>query len=225
MLLRERSRGSTMKQCIIMTLIGFISGAIMYSYLIPRIFSKTDVRKTSDDGNPGSSNAIRAAGVPIGIICMALDISKAFAPVFIPVYILNIRGLFLIPVIVAPVAGHAFSPMMKFHGGKAVSTTYGSLLGLIPISNFVFVVAIVMAIFRFIVVIRPDSTSVITSMGVASILSAVFAPELWLKTAVILVSIIVSVKQMQRPDKGEHSVSIWHYSLAFKDNRLRFSKI
>jgi glycerol-3-phosphate acyltransferase PlsY len=214
-----------MKHCIIMTIIGFFSGAVMYSYLIPRIFFKTDITKTSEDGNPGSSNAVKAAGLPAGIICMALDVSKAFVPVFISVYIMNINGLYLVPVVVAPVAGHAFSPMMRFNGGKAVSTTYGSLLGLVTISSFVFALAVIMAIFRFIVVIRPDSSSVITSMGAASIFSAVFIPVLWLKTVAIFFSIIVTIKQMQRPDKGEHSVSIWHYSLALENKRLKFSKI
>jgi glycerol-3-phosphate acyltransferase PlsY len=217
--------GISMKHCIIMTIIGFFSGAVMYSYLIPKVFFKTDIREASEDGNPGSSNAIKAAGVPAGVICMVLDISKAFVPIFISVYIMKISGPYLIPVVAAPVAGHAFSPIMKFRGGKAVSTTYGSLLGLVTISGFVFAVAVIMAFFRFIVVIRPDSSLVITSMGAASIFSIVFIPSLWLKTAVILVSVIVTIKQMQRPDKGEYSVSIWHYSLALKNNRLKFSKI
>ena len=210
---------------VIMTVIGFASGAVMYSYLIPKIFFHRDICRISQDGNPGSSNVIRAVGLPTGILCMALDVTKAFVPVFVSTYILNMTGLCLIPIAVAPVAGHAFSPMLKFRGGKAVAATYGSMLGLLPVTVFVVVFALTMAFFRFIIVIHPDSTSVIVSMGCASIFSAVFTQDLWLKTAVILISIIVVIKQMQRPDKGPHSVSIWRYSLAYEDKRLKFSKI
>jgi glycerol-3-phosphate acyltransferase PlsY len=208
-----------------MTVIGFFSGAIMYSYIIPRIFCRVDIRKISDDGNPGSSNVFRSMGIPAGIVCTALDVSKAFVPVFISVSILGIKGMYLVPVSVAPVMGHAFSPMMKFNGGKAVSTTYGSLLGLISISRFVIVVALVMAFFRFIVVIRPDSAGGIINMVAISALAVIFVPMLCMKSIVIVISVIVTVKQIQRPDKGACSVSIGHYSLAYKENRLKFSKI
>jgi glycerol-3-phosphate acyltransferase PlsY len=164
-------------------------------------------------------------GIPAGIACTALDVSKAFVPVFLSVSLLGIKGMYLVPVIIAPVAGHAFSPMMKFNGGKAVSTTYGSLLGLIIITRFVLVAAIVMAFFRFVVVIRPDSIGCIIDMAVISALAVIFAPALWIKIAVILISVIVIIKQLQRPDKGVCSVSIGHYSLAYKDNRVKFSKI
>jgi glycerol-3-phosphate acyltransferase PlsY len=207
-----------------MTVVGFFCGAVMFSYLIPRIFFKQDVRKKSEDGNPGSSNVIKSVGIATGAVCMALDVSKAFVPVFISVNLLGIRGVYLIPIVVAPVAGHAFSPMLKFMGGKAVSTTYGSLLGLISISRFVFVVAVTMAFFRFIVVIRPDSAGVITSMVTVSTLAAFFAPSLWFKTIIILISVISTVKQLQKPDKGVYSVSIWHYSVALQDNGVKFSK-
>jgi glycerol-3-phosphate acyltransferase PlsY len=208
-----------------MTFTSFFCGAIMFSYLIPRFFFKIDVRRKSEDGNPGSSNVIRAVGLPAGIICMVLDVSKAFVPVFISVNLLGLKGGYLIPVAVAPVVGHSFSPLLAFKGGKAVSTTYGSLLGLITISRFVFVVAVTMAFFRFLVVIRPDSAGVITSMVAVSTLAVFFVPNFWFKTIIVLISVLVTVKQIQRPDKGEYSVSIWRYSVALEGNRLKFSKI
>lgn len=213
-----------MKQCLIMTAVGFICGAIMFSYLIPKIFYKVDIRSVSPDGNPGSSNVLRVSGAAVGVTCMALDVLKAFIPVFVSVQILHIAGGYLIPVAVAPVAGHAFTPMLKFNGGKAVSTTYGSLLGLITITRFAIILALIMAFFRFVIVVRPDSAGVITDMIFCSLLAVLFVPSVFIKVLMVLISAIVAFKQIQRPDRGEFSVSIWHYSMAFRDNHVVFFK-
>jgi len=38
----------------------------------------------------------------------------------------------LVPVALAPVLGHAFSPFLGFRGGKAVAVTFGIWTGLLP---------------------------------------------------------------------------------------------
>lgn len=209
-----------MRECVLMTLLGFASGMVMYSYFIPLLFCHVDVRRGSADGNPGASNAIRAVGVALGVTCMVLDVGKAFLPVFVAVHVLRLRGLFLLPVLVAPVAGHAFSPLMRFHGGKAVSTTYGSLLGLIPVTYFVFVVAVTMAVFRFVLVVRPDSAGVVAGMVGASVLAVFFTPSLWLKGAMVCMGLIVGYRELRRPDAGPVSLGVGHYRIQMQDNRL-----
>ena len=213
-----------MRQCLMMTCIGFASGAIMFSYLIPLVLFHVDVREKSDDGNPGSSNVMRSVNVAAGIACMALDVAKAFVPVFVSVQVMGIRGLYLIPVTAAPVAGHAFSPMLRFKGGKSVSTTYGSLLGLVPLSGFVLVPAVVMAVFRFLVVIRPDSAGVIISMVATGLIAFLWAPEMWLKCSVALIAVIVTAKHVRHPDPGAFSVGVWHYLIKVEDKHLVFLK-
>jgi glycerol-3-phosphate acyltransferase PlsY len=204
------------KQWIIMTVLGFLSGAIMYSYIIPKVFFK--------DGNPGSSNVIRAVGVQTGVLCMAMDVAKAFVPVFISVNILGIRGYYLIPITLAPILGHAFSPFLGFHGGKAVSTTYGSMVGLVAISRFVLVLAILMFFFRFVIVLRPDSTGVIVSLAAAAAVAFFLEPAA-IKIIVAAIAAVICIKQFLHPDKGPRSVSFWHYSVKVEDRRLVFSRI
>lgn len=207
-------------QCVMMTCAGFISGMILYSYWLPLIFFHVDIREVSADRNPGSSNVIRALGLRMGLLCMALDIGKAFVPVFIAVQVMEMRDAYLVPVAVAPVAGHAFSPLLRFSGGKAVSTTYGSLLGLIPLSCFVLVPALSMAFFRFVAVVRPDSLGVVAAMIASSLVAVLWVPDLWLKGVVVLISGIVVFRQLRHPDSGDCSVSIWHYRIQMQDNRL-----
>jgi glycerol-3-phosphate acyltransferase PlsY len=117
--------------------VGFFSGAVMYSYWIPKVFCKIDIRKTAADHNPGGMNAIHAAGMGIGLLCIVLDVLKAFIPVLLAVKVGGIREIQLIPVTAAPVLGHVFSPFLKFRGGKGISSLFGALLGLWSLSKIV----------------------------------------------------------------------------------------
>lgn len=49
-------------------LIGYLSGSVMYGYVLPKVCKHIDIRELSDDGNPGTANAFKYAGVPIGIM-------------------------------------------------------------------------------------------------------------------------------------------------------------
>lgn len=119
-------------QTLVAALTGYLSGGVMYSYLIPRLICGRDVRSAASDRNPGASNAGLTCGRGIGILCGALDVLKAFLPVFIACWLDIVDGWALVPVAVAPVLGHAFPPMLHFRGGKAITAAYGALLGLLP---------------------------------------------------------------------------------------------
>jgi acyl-phosphate glycerol 3-phosphate acyltransferase len=106
---------------ILIVLVQFISGSIMYSYIIAKLLN-IDLSKIRD-GNPGSSNLWRGAGWKYGILALLLDYSKGVFPLIffrdINPYVLSFAAL-------AGIAGHAFSPMLKFKGGKAIATTFGA---------------------------------------------------------------------------------------------------
>lgn len=207
-----------------MTLAAFISGAVMYSFLIPLILFHVNIVQISADKNPGSSNVIRSVGLVTGIVCMVLDVLKAFIPVFIAVKFVGLTGLYLVPVTVAPVLGHAFSPILKFKGGKAVSTVYGALLGLLPLTYFVFVPALFMAFFKFVLVIRPDSYSVAVSMAGVSVFALIFVPELWLKATAIIMAAVMIYKQLKNPDKGVFSIGTLRHIVKVENKHLVFVK-
>lgn len=209
---------------VLLTAGGFVCGSLMFSYYIPKIIRHMDIRASSSDGNPGSSNAVKAAGPAIGFSCMALDVFKAFAPVYIAVVVFHLYGLWLVPVVAAPVAGHAFSPFLRFKGGKAVSTFYGALLGAVGLTHIVLLPALIMAFFTFIVVIRPNSTRVIASIALAFAASLFIEPDLWVKAALLLAGSIVVVKHLQSPGREPYSLGIWHYSLTLEEGSLVLHK-
>lgn len=116
------------------TLAGFLLGAIPFSLLMGKLFTHTDIR-TVGDGNPGGANAIKAGGLKAGIPAILLDIGKGFLPAYLAQKY-GLRGWSLIPVCLAPIYGHAFSPFLRFHGGKALGATAGVWLGLLGLWVF-----------------------------------------------------------------------------------------
>ena len=123
-----------MSDFVVFITIGFFSGAIPWSVLIVRIFRKIDVRSVGD-GNPGSVNAWKSGGFVSGILVLILEIGKAVLPVYVAFsYIDKASGItsqigFSL-IAIAPVAGHAWSPFLKFKGGKALAVTWGSWIAI-----------------------------------------------------------------------------------------------
>jgi len=114
---------------LILTIVGFIAGSLPFSVWLGNLVLKQDVRQYGD-GNPGGANLGKAGGPLLGIIGVVLDGLKGAIPVLVARYSFGIAGPALIPVALAPVVGHAFSPFLGFHGGKAIATTFGIWLGL-----------------------------------------------------------------------------------------------
>jgi acyl phosphate:glycerol-3-phosphate acyltransferase len=116
------------------TLVGFIAGSIPFSIISGKLIAKKDVRNFGD-GNPGGMNAVKAGGLKTGLPAILLDIAKGFLPVFFAQRY-GMTGWSLIPVCLAPILGHAFSPFLRFHGGKALGTTGGVWLALVGLWVF-----------------------------------------------------------------------------------------
>lgn len=100
----------------------------MFSHWLGLIVLKRDIRSLGD-GNPGASNLFRAGGRVLGIVGLLLDYAKGVMPVLAARSGGGIEGLALIPVALAPVLGHAFSPWLRGRGGKAVAVTFGVWTG------------------------------------------------------------------------------------------------
>jgi len=62
---------------------------------------------------------------------LVLELGKAGAPVGVANWVLGFGSWALVPVALAPVLGHAFSPFLRFRGGKAIAATFGSWIGLL----------------------------------------------------------------------------------------------
>ena len=107
----------------------FLCGSLPFSVWLGEILLGLDVRKFGD-GTPGAANAFRTGNKLIGLLVLLLDISKAAAPVGWAYFNLDIRGIPMLLIAVAPILGHVFSPFLSFRGGKALATALGVWIGL-----------------------------------------------------------------------------------------------
>jgi glycerol-3-phosphate acyltransferase PlsY len=109
--------------------LAFFCGSLPFSVWLGKILLGLDVRKFGD-GNPGAANAFRTGNTLVGLLVLLLDISKAAAPVGWAYFNLQIRGIPMLLIAVAPILGHVFSPFLGFRGGKALATALGVWIGL-----------------------------------------------------------------------------------------------
>lgn len=114
---------------VLWSLIAFGAGSLPLAVWLTRVISGADARAFGD-GNPGTANAFKAGGWRVGVPALILEVGKAAVPVGAARLVLGMSGWALVPVAVAPIAGHAFSPFLGFRGGKAIAPTFGSWLGL-----------------------------------------------------------------------------------------------
>lgn len=100
---------------------GFVSGSIPCSYVAARWFSGKDVR-SEGSGNVGVTNVFRVAGRSAGIAAAAGDVLKSLLPV-LAARLAGVSPHWQALTAAAVVAGHCYSPFLKFRGGKGVAST------------------------------------------------------------------------------------------------------
>jgi len=116
----------------------FAIGAIPFAWLIARAVLGRDIREHGS-GNPGATNAARAAPARLRPLVFGLSFLLDAGKGFLAGGVLP--GLFAdgpaaAPVLagLAVVLGHAFTPFLRFRGGKGVATTFGVLFALVPLA-------------------------------------------------------------------------------------------
>ena len=113
----------------------------MFSQLVPKLLAGRDIFRESDDHNPGSVNVFKLCGVPMGCLCLLLDVLKGFLPVYCAKAVFPVSSPLFAMIIVAPVLGHAVGVFNRFCGGKCIATAFGVLAALIPETWIFFLLA------------------------------------------------------------------------------------
>lgn len=134
---------------------GYLSGSILFGYLIAKYMYHVDIVAVSDDGNPGTANAFKYAGVGAGVFSLILELGKGFVPVYFAAQNVNVESVEFAFVIIAPVLGHAYPFGHMKYGGKAIAVAFGVLLGLIPDFRPVLTLAFCYILFSVVIKIYP----------------------------------------------------------------------
>lgn len=118
-------------------LISYLLGNFQTSYLLGKIFMKTDIREFGS-GNAGTTNALRVYGAKFAIATLVLDALKGALAVIIGRYLLGELGGYLAGVSV--VLGHDWPVFLNFKGGKGIATTIGVGLTISPLVAIICVI-------------------------------------------------------------------------------------
>lgn len=110
-------------------IISYLLGNFQTSYLLGKIFMKTDIREFGS-GNAGTTNALRVYGKKFAIATLVLDALKGAIAVLIGRYFLGELGAYLAGISV--VLGHDWPIFLQFKGGKGIATTIGVGLAISP---------------------------------------------------------------------------------------------
>ena len=131
----------------------------------------------------------------LGVIGGVLDFAKGFVPVFAAQYLSGLEGWELFPVAVAPILGHAFSPLLGFRGGKAVAVSFGVWAGLTQGWGFLAYAATCGIFWRF-----QTADAWATVMGQLGLLAylLVFQPEAHLLAVWLIQGAVVAWKHRRQ---------------------------
>ena len=155
------------------TAFAFACGSLPFSYWIARRFLRKDLRGHAD-GNPGAWNVRRVGGTGWFVAALVLDVAKGWLPVWVSRQLLGVRGWDLVPVALAPVLGHAFSPFLSWKGGKGLASTLGVWLALTTWRLPLVALATLLPLVR---VLRPSGWAVVCTMVTTGAALAWFWPK------------------------------------------------
>jgi len=114
---------------VLWSMAGFFMGAVPFAVVLARLFARRDPREAGDH-YPGSANAWRVAGPVVGLLAVIIEGMKGFVPVALAYWRGHITGWAILPIMVAPLLGHMFSPFLRGRGGKGIAVTFGVWMGL-----------------------------------------------------------------------------------------------
>ncbi len=107
-------------------LLGFALGSIPFGLVLTKMAGLGDVRDIGS-GSIGATNVLRTGNKGLAAATVLLDAAKGAVPVLIAEHFLPGTGGMAA---VAAVAGHCFTPWLKFKGGKGFATAAGVLLAM-----------------------------------------------------------------------------------------------
>ena len=115
---------------IIITVIGYLLGAIPFGVLMGKLY-KTDIRQHGS-GNIGFTNVWRVLGIAPAAIVLAGDFAKGYWATWLGFYFLGEAGALWGGVMA--LLGHTASCFIGFKGGKGIATGAGIIGFMSPLT-------------------------------------------------------------------------------------------
>ena len=167
----------------------------MFCALLPKILFKTDVTQNSLDKNPGAFNVFSNCGAIKGLFCLFFDIFKGFLPVFISKFFIPTNHFIFAFIMLAPVLGHASGIFNDFKGGKCIATSFGVLLGILPVSFIGFLLALIYILSLLLFKSNAlKSLFSFSAFGFGAFIICIFSNRFYIGLGCVLISVTAIIK-------------------------------
>lgn len=199
---------------------GYLSGSVLYGYVICKKIKKIDLYEISDDGNAGTANSFKYGGVAIGIFVLLCDLLKGFLPVFIASRFFEQTSLLFMPIVIMPVIGHAFPVFNIKKGGKCIAVSFGVLFGTHSLLPAGLILAAIYVFFSTFAVLKPHSFRTALTYLVWTLACFVFLHHPIINVICTAVTLLVILKHFKslKADKKEVSFSFLFFGKHDKEN-------
>lgn len=121
---------------ILLVVLAFCLGACPFALWVGKWLLGKDIRNYGD-GNPGAYNVMRAGGRWSFALALFLDIGKGIPFVALASHYYGLPLFMVLAIGLSAILGHAFTPILRFDGGKALAVMGGVMLGLPQLDMFV----------------------------------------------------------------------------------------
>jgi glycerol-3-phosphate acyltransferase PlsY len=119
--------------------IGYLLGSIPFGLVLGFAFTGKDIR-TLGSGKTGATNVLRTSGKLAAALVVIADIAKGTVPALLGRYLWDDAGVAAAGA-AAAVIGHVWPVFAGFRGGRGVATSFGGVLGLVPLLAIAFPLA------------------------------------------------------------------------------------
>ena len=153
---------------------GYLSGSVLYGYVLCKKIKGVNLYEVSDDGNAGTANSFKFGGVAVGILVLLCDLLKGLLPVFIASRFFDSTSVLFAPIVIAPVVGHAFPAFNIKKGGKCIAVSFGVLFGTHQIVFAGLILAAIYVFFSTIAILKPHSFRTALTYGVWTLACFIF---------------------------------------------------
>lgn len=118
-------------ETLVAMVIAYFCGSLLFGLWVGQNYRGVDIR-AHGSGNAGATNAARVLGPRLGALVFALDTAKGLAPTLLLPWFFGLPtgGFVQLAIGLSAVAGHVFSWMSGFKGGKGVATALGVFLAI-----------------------------------------------------------------------------------------------
>lgn len=152
--------------------VAYLIGSFPSAYLAAKL--KGEDIFSVGSGNMGAMNTARNLGYGLGALVLILDVGKGALAAWLGLRFSSPDFLLAFVATVGVVAGHAWSIFMKFKGGKALATAWGTTLPLYPLGG---AAAISLLVLLSLTMKGRSNLAAVITCGVFPVL--VFASSYW----------------------------------------------